>query len=271
MNKGDKIGDFTIQGLISQKGGFADVYEATCGKDASAIALKVLRPTQDPTTLHLFKNECDVLKTLLAEKNSGIVDFNASGSDGDTQFLAMEKLGKPLCDTLPAKPMVWEMATDYVVQVSEALVSVHRRGYVHHDVQLNNLLDAGGGRIKLCDFGIAYAAGEPKLCRPLGLTKNLSPEQLAMKRADPRSDQYNLGLVYHQLLTSREFVRHATEAPNLAKYGINPPQSCVDVLRKMLAKKAEDRYASIEEPLSILRKARGSFVMQRMTASGRSD
>lgn len=121
MERGDKLGDFTIQKLISNKGGFADVYEATCAMDGSAVLLKVLRPTKDEVTLYLFTNECQVLKDLLAEKNPSIVEFIASGNDGDTHFLAMEKLGSTLYDTLPAKPMAWENATDYVIQVCQAL------------------------------------------------------------------------------------------------------------------------------------------------------
>ncbi len=43
MNQGDKIDDFIIQRLISDQGGFADVYDAICGKHSSTVVLKVLR------------------------------------------------------------------------------------------------------------------------------------------------------------------------------------------------------------------------------------
>jgi serine/threonine protein kinase len=259
MEKDTKFGDFTIVKTISKAGGFADIYEATWGHDGSTVALKVLRPGADKIVTRLFRNECDVLQRLLDAKNSHVVQWRSSGNVGDQHFLAMEKMHGDIGNQLTLKPMTPERATEIVVQVCEALVPVHAMGVVHHDVQPFNMLLDAEGRIKLGDFGIAYSKDEPAPGRRLGIDKYLSPEQREMKRSVPRSDQYSLALGYFQFLTGRQFIRHLTEEmpdPN-AYGGKDIPADCIAVLKRMLSRKAEDRFASIEQPLSALKKVLG--------------
>jgi hypothetical protein len=76
-----------------------------------------------------------------------------------------------------------------------------------------------------------------------------------MKRSDPRSDQYSLGLSYFQLLTGRQFLRHLTESmPDPNNYGGKDiPAACVAAVQRMVERDINRRFASIEELIAVLR------------------
>jgi serine/threonine protein kinase len=105
----------------------------------------------------------------------------------------------------------WRTSVELLAQAAEAVHHAHQRGVVHRDLKPSNLLvvrDAAALRVKVIDFGVARliaprlgtdAATEPGLL--VGTLAYMSPEQLAGKTVDARTDVYGLGLVACEVLS----------------------------------------------------------------------
>jgi uncharacterized RDD family membrane protein YckC len=128
--------------------------------------------------------------------------------------------GETLADRISERgPIPWPEALEYVIQTTRALLEANERGIVHRDVKPSNLLVCPGrasasstghvdshvdshvvGHIKVADFGLAAQAGRQQE-HLVGSPYYASPEQLAGKPPDHRSDIYSLGVTFHELLT----------------------------------------------------------------------
>ena len=97
---------------------------------------------------------------------------------------------------------------DIGIQVAEALEYSHSRGVVHRDIKPANIMvtreEGGAGvRVRVMDFGLAHAATESRLTKTgtlVGTVAYLSPEQVASRAFDGRSDIYSLGVVLYECL-----------------------------------------------------------------------
>ncbi|MGG6263691.1 trifunctional serine/threonine-protein kinase/ATP-binding protein/sensor histidine kinase [Leptolyngbya sp. AN03gr2] len=149
------------------------------------------------------------------------------------------------------------------IQTTEILGELHRNRIIHKDLKPANLLiNPTTGQIKITDFSIASILPKENqtLISPNGLEGTLpymSPEQTGrMNRGiDYRSDFYSLGVTFYQLLTQQ--LPFISNDPlelvhcHLAKQPISPAQlnsaipiSLSDIVMKLMAKMAEDRYQS---------------------------
>jgi serine/threonine protein kinase len=89
-----------------------------------------------------------------------------------------------------------------------ALEVTHRAGIVHGDIKPAKVMITADGAVKVVDFGISPALGEPDgtltLARAfLGTPTYLSPEQARGAAVDTRSDLYSAGCLLFDLLTGR--------------------------------------------------------------------
>jgi serine/threonine-protein kinase len=91
--------------------------------------------------------------------------------------------------------------------VCAGLAAIHAVGIVHRDVTPQNVLRMGDGRLVLSDFGLAIAAQESTTFLG-GTPRYMAPEVVAGRRADQRSDVYQLGLVLHEIVFGRRAEWH---------------------------------------------------------------
>jgi serine/threonine-protein kinase len=135
-----------------------------------------------------------------------IVQIFDAGEEHDLAYIAMEFIkGHDLVrHTKPANLLPMAEVLDYFSDAAEALDYAHKRNIVHRDIKPANLMLIEETKtIKVTDFGVARItdASKTKTGMVLGTPSYMSPEQLAGKKVDGRSDLFSLGVTLYQLLT----------------------------------------------------------------------
>jgi serine/threonine-protein kinase len=184
-------------------------------------------------------------------------------------YMAMEYLeGRELRSILSERGCVsLDEAVNIAAQVAEGLTYAHGRGVIHRDIKPTNIMLNRDGIAKITDFGIArMRSSELKTMTGmiLGSPRYMSPEQVAGKRADQRSDIFSLGVVLYEMLTGQapfqadtvhgvmyQTMNATAPAPSTVKAGL--PKILDYIVAKALAKVPEARYQSARELADDLR------------------
>lgn len=118
-------------------------------------------------------------------------------------------------------------AIQIALEIADALEYIHGHGIIHRNLRPENILVDTGDRVKLVDFGVAAKEGSPRLTftnlsQLLGGSPYISPEELAGKRGDARSDIFALGMILYEVLTDK--LPFASDDPfeRLKSYSIPP-------------------------------------------------
>ncbi|EYF05582.1 serine/threonine-protein kinase [Chondromyces apiculatus] len=196
--------------------------------------------------------------------------------DPTSYFIAMEYVpGLDLASVLQRcrrmkRKVPVGMAVFIAAEVAKALDHAHRRrdeqsrplGIVHRDISPQNILVSWEGEVKVTDFGIAKATqsmtdeevGPTRVGRVRGKLAYMSPEQSRAEAIDGRSDLFSLGTVLYEMLagsnpfaapTAFEVARRlqASEFPPLTLSRPDAPPQLVEILGKVLARHAGERFA----------------------------
>lgn len=197
-----------------------------------------------------------------------IVTIYDAGEEHDLAYLAMEYLvGTDLCpycrpgELLPV-PKVLEIGA----AVAEALDYAHHNGIVHRDIKPANIMLLDSGQVKVADFGIARitTTSQTQTGIVLGTPSYMSPEQVAGKKVDGRSDLFSLGAVLYELLAGEKAFTGDTIATlmfNIANVNYTPlkkaarkvPNCCVALVDRLLAKSSSRRFRSAGEAADQIR------------------
>lgn len=186
-------------------------------------------------------------------------------------FMAMEFLdGRELRAILTERsPLPMAEAVAIGAQVADALAYAHAKGVVHRDIKPTNIMVLPSGLAKITDFGIArIRSSELKTMTGmiLGSPRYMSPEQVAGRRADHRSDIFSLGVVLYEMFAGKPPFQADTvhgvmyqtlNATPPAPSSLNPAVSqLIDfIVAKALAKAPEHRYQSAGDLAADLRAA----------------
>jgi serine/threonine protein kinase len=222
------------------------------------VALKVLHKD------HLGSQE--IIKRFLKEAKAigrlshpDIVSVYDVGQDHGTIFIAMEYLdGRPLNKVIQTQRPDMAFIVKIGLQVAAALDYAHQKGIIHRDIKPSNLMLTDSGSVKLTDFGIAHFEDASLTLKTrsgdiLGTPAYMSPEQIAGKTVDNRSDLYSLGVILYELMVGqRPFVEKNMTAlfsaiaqrKPLAPVKANPavPANLSAVIMQAMAKRPERRF-----------------------------
>jgi len=204
------LGRYQIERTLG-KGAMGIVY---LGKDAKLdrlVAIKTLPLGQEfeneeleEATIRFFR-EASAAGRL---SHSSIISIYEAGEEQDLAYISMEFFkGGNLVPYIQAENLLpMAKVIEIIIKAAEALDYAHSQGVVHRDIKPANIMyNPANDTIKVTDFGIAYItdSNKTKTGVILGTPSYMSPEQLAGKPVDGRTDLFSLGVMLYQLLTGQ--------------------------------------------------------------------
>jgi serine/threonine protein kinase len=259
------------------EGGTGRVFTARHQHMNRIVAVKIIRPelVSDAEVVARFRREVQVVSQLT---HPNIVHAYDAGPAGSSYFLVTEYVVGTDLDRLVKQKgrLPVEQACDFLRQALLGLQHIHEQRLVHRDIKPSNLLVTEahaaqpGGVLKILDLGLA------RLQRPvdgeltgkvtgaivtLGTLDYMAPEQaLDFHGVDIRGDIYSLGCTFFFALTgqppfasgtvTQKLIRHQqAQPPALEKLRGDVPAAVAATLKRMMAKRPEDRFAT---PLEVI-------------------
>lgn len=202
------LGRYRIEKALG-KGAMGVVYQGQDPTIGRVVAIKTLALSAEfegpelQAVRERFFREAETAGRL---QHPHIVTIFDAGEEHDLAYIAMEFLrGHDLtAHTRPGRLLPAAEVLRIGQVVAQALDHAHEQQVVHRDVKPGNVMyDPASGGVKVTDFGIARVTGSSrtKTGVVLGTPSFMSPEQLAGRRIDGRSDLYSLGVMLFQMLT----------------------------------------------------------------------
>ncbi len=196
---------YRIVGLLG-RGGMGEVYRAEDLTLGQPVALKFLPEalSSDGAALARFHREVRVARQISHRNVCRVYDI---GDAEGQQFLSMEYVrGEELSSVLKRfGRLPQDKATEIARQLCAGLAAAHEAGVLHRDLKPSNVMIDEKGDVRVTDFGLAGLLEEFGEGAALeGTPEYMSPEQLAGRELNERSDIYSLGLVLYELYTGRK-------------------------------------------------------------------
>jgi serine/threonine protein kinase len=271
-----KFGNYYLLELINV-GGMAEVYKAkTFGVEGfeKIVAIKKILPevAEDEEFIKMFIDEAKISVQL---QHPNVVQILQLGKFKDSYFIAMELVNGKDLKTIRRRLkrvdllMPVEQTAFLISQVCDGLDYAHRKvdeqgnplNIIHRDISPQNIIVSYEGTVKLIDFGVAKAKSKSTKTQA-GMLKGkfsyMSPEQVAGKPIDRRSDVFSLGIVLFEMLTGKrlflgkndvetlEKIRKA-EVPPPSVFNSSVPPELDKIVLKALTKDREERYQWADE------------------------
>jgi serine/threonine-protein kinase len=265
------LGRYEIQEELA-KGGMGVVYIGKDPKLSRVLAIKTLALSQEfegDRLMEVKERFFREAKTAARLNHPNIVTIYDVGEEQDLAYIAMDYMqGEDLsayCDPDDLLPV--DEVINIMMQVAEALDFAHTQRVVHRDIKPANIIyDRENGIAKVTDFGVACLvdARSTKTGIVLGTPSYMSPEQLASKKLDIRSDLFSLGVTFYELLTGQlpfeddsisGLINKIVNKKHRDVRKIRPDlPSCVsDVTNKALRKDVKKRFQSGSRMVASLR------------------
>ena len=244
------------------EGGMGSVYLAKDIELNRNVAMKMIRPelARSSEIMARFRREVQLAVQVTHPNVLRVYDV---GTAGNTSFLTMEYVeGEELGHTLgPESSMPIERCVSLLQQILSGLGAAHAKGVVHRNLKPANILIDLEGNVRITDFGLASSAASSQLTRTgavLGTPLYMSPEQVAGKSVDQRSDIYSFGVIAYEILTGELAFRgdsplaimsqrlHRDPDP-ITSHRPDVPPYLERIVKRCLERSPEDRYGTVEE------------------------
>lgn len=298
FERGAAFGRYVILDFVG-KGGMGVVYTAYDPELDRRVALKLLRPDRDrpegrsASRLRLLR-EAQAIARL---SHPNVITVHDAGSSGDRVFVAMEYVeGRTLRHWLEKERPSWREILDRFLLAGRGLAAAHEAGLIHRDFKPDNVLLGEDGRVRVVDFGLARAAGEPEEARreesgsgalldspltqfgvALGTPAYMAPEQLRGEPSDARSDQFSFCVaLWEALYGQRPFpgadskavaAAMASGTVREAPAGTRVPGRLREALLRGLNADPARRHESMGDLLRVLERDRSAIRQRRLAVA----
>jgi len=290
LEPGQPFGRYVIEEVLGA-GGMGQVYRALDTVLHRQVALKLLVAEHGDAELW---EEAKARMLREARASAALQHPNAVaiydlGTVEDTPYIAMELVpGQSLRAYVGDDLVPWDRKLRWMLDVGAALAAAHAAGLVHRDVKPENVMVRPDGQVKVLDFGIARraavqgAAATAPASAPttqitgagtvLGTIRYMSPEQMAGKPLDGRSDQFAWAITTYELLAGAAPWPEKTDGlavaaailtepvPPLLTVAPQLPLAVTQVIDRALSRDASNRYAAMEDVILALEAHAAPFV-----------
>jgi len=257
------------------RGAMGMVYLGHDPKIGRTVAIKTMKLSQEfdgdklAEVQQRFFREAETAGRL---NHPNIVTIYDAGEDQDMSYIAMDYLhGADLSMYTKKEALLpFSEVLDIITKAADALGYAHNKKVVHRDVKPANIIyDRETGVLKITDFGIACLTdtSKTKTGTILGSPSYMSPEQIAGKRVDGRSDLYSLGVMMYQLLSGElPFIGDSLATlmykitsekhPDILTFHSDLPLWVARFIDKALAKDIDKRFQSGKQITDVIRRYR---------------
>ena len=281
-------------------GGIGVVYKAQDIRLHRFVALKFLPEgvARDPQALARFQREAQAASAL---NHPNICTIHDIGEQDGKAFIAMEFLdGMTLKRCIAGRPLEIEILLSLAIEIVDALDAAHAKGIVHRDIKPANIFVTAGGHAKILDFGLAKidftrrhiesgsgsGPDDPTLEEKelttggstMGTVTYMSPEQVAGKVLDARTDLFSFGAVLYEMATGHLAFERTTigatfgailheDAVAPTEWNRELPAQVEAIISRALEKNPEQRYQSASELRGDLQRLKRKMDSERAVAA----
>src|SRR5437588_8912970 len=260
-------------------GGMGEVYLAQDTKLDRKVALKIL-PAEVASNRDRMERFIREAKAAAALNHPNIAHIYEIGEHDGVNFIAMEFIdGQTLRQLIHSRRSELSKLLRYLQHAAEGLAKAHAVGIVHRDLKPDNIMITRDGHAKILDFGLAKLVEQPPMAggdssevatavmpqhsspgTVMGTVGYMSPEQAQGKTQDidQRSDIFSFGCILFEAATGKKPFEGGSvikslhmvvyePTPPLANLNPAAPPELQRIVRRCLAKDADERYQSIKE------------------------
>ena len=255
---------YEIESLIAS-GGMGAVYCAVQKSLDRTVALKILpmELSHDASFCAGFEAEAKAMARLNHPNLIGVYDF---GEVGGMLYIIMEYVpGKSVYDSAYGIAIDPAEVVRLMMGICDGLAHAHESGIIHRDIKPANILLDLSAQPKIGDFGLARSA-ERKFEEGEGIFGTphyTAPEVIDNPHAvDFRADIFSVGVMLHELLTSRL----PANDPRPASTIVNCDPRFDHIIRRATQPDPIARYASAKDLAHDLRVIGDSIAQKNMVA-----
>lgn len=262
----EHIGPYHIEGELS-RGGMGVVYVARDSRLRRRVAIKMLPEhiADDPQALARLENEARLLASL---NHPNIATIYSLEHVDDFRFFTLELIkGETLAQFIARGDVAVGRFLSLFQLIAEGLKFAHESGVIHCDLKPANILIDSRETPKILDFGIAQAVGgSPQTTDAeqalFGTPGFMSPEQIAGRAPDERSDIWAFGCMLYEAVTGRKAFTGSTpmdllnstirDAPDWSAFPEELPDDVRDIVVRCLHKNPARRLSELSGAIEVL-------------------